>query len=87
MGCCILGALIIGRWIYAYRRTRDFFQRIGPGVATLVAAEAVVLVALALYETPVAHRDHLLSLMPGTAIAGQAEPSTAVCSRDAEPTP
>lgn len=29
MGCCVLGALIISRWIYAFQRVRAFAQRFG----------------------------------------------------------
>ncbi|MDB5502879.1 MAG: hypothetical protein JWR89_2781 [Tardiphaga sp.] len=77
MGCCILGALIISRCIYAWRRVRVLFRRIGPLFATLVAAEVALLVAAAVHEAP-RHRDHLLSLLPAMAFAAGAEP--AICT-------
>jgi hypothetical protein len=60
MGCCIFGALIISRWLYAYGGLRRAFTRLRDRSvmgAALVLVELAILAGVVAHETGVTHAD------------------------------
>lgn len=75
MGCCILGALIIGRWLYALRRMRQSWAGIRlamPGL--LLLAEIALIAGLAGHDMTGASHMH--------AQMSSAAASDAICTHE-----